>query len=85
MNTFEDLNWRDPFPNKIQKLATNKWANLGGNPVKKLNQNKAVYDESKMNAFYPPNLIFIPSKMLLKKLMRVTTECKTPADLIYIF
>lgn len=44
-----------------------------------------VYDESKFNKYTPPSLVYMPTKNLMMKMMRVCSECKEPIDLYYIF
>jgi hypothetical protein len=44
-----------------------------------------LYDSRKFNQFHPPKLIFLPSKGIMKKMMRVAVEAKDVFDLYYIF
>lgn len=43
-----------------------------------------VYDENKYTKEKPPNLIFVPSRDVLLKLMRVCCECKDTVELHYL-
>jgi hypothetical protein len=43
-----------------------------------------VYDEIKFTQEKPPNLIFVPSRDVLLKLMRVCCECKDTVELHYL-
>ena len=44
-----------------------------------------MYDSNKFNQFHTPKLIFLPSKGIMKKMMRVAVEAKDVFDLYYIF
>ena len=43
-----------------------------------------VYDEGKFRQDKPPNLIFVPSRDILIKLMRICCECKDTVELHYL-
>ena len=99
INTFAEINWKDPFLEKEKQEAAKK-ASSGRSSSKissKLGNKKkpaklaeaeiddVVYDESKFNKSTPPVLVYIPTKSLMLKMMRVCSECKDPIDLYYIF
>lgn len=44
-----------------------------------------MYDSKKFNQFHPPSLIFLPTKGIMKKIMRAAVEAKEVYDLYYIF
>lgn len=44
-----------------------------------------LYDPKKFCEDHPPSLTFAPSKLLMKKMMRVAAECKDLNDLNYLF
>ena len=82
IGTFDEINWRDPFPAPKRKIQQSRRAGVRLQEVK---VDEMVYSETRFNPMRPPNLTFIPSKLIMKKLMRVCTEIKDPIELYYIF
>ena len=85
IGTFDEINWKDPFP--APKGRNSKCGHRKKDACKLQNAkvDEPVYSESRFNPMRPPNLTFIPSKQIMKKLMRVCTEIKDPIELYYIF
>lgn len=84
IGTFEEINWKDPFPApKRNSRMGHKKKDAGRLQNAKVDE--PVYSEARFNPMRPPNLTFIPSKQIMKKLMRVCTEIKDPIELYYIF
>jgi len=71
VNTFEDINWKDPFPRRSTQ-------------AKKDDINQDLYNEKAFSPFGAPCIIYLPSKLLMRKLMRICTECKNETELDYL-
>jgi len=52
---------------------------------KEIGLQNILYDSRKFNQFHPPKLIFLPSKSIMKKMMKVSVEAKDIIDIYYIF
>ena len=76
ISKFDQLNWRDPYEKKENKKGNKKLKNLD------LKEN--IYDESKMTPDKPPMTAYVPTQILMTRMMRLCTECKTKSDLIYL-
>jgi hypothetical protein len=81
VNSFAEINWIDPFGSGSEPKKSGK------KKPKKLVEvqiTQLVYDESKFLPENPPNLIFVPSRNLMLKLMRICCECKDTNELHYL-
>ena len=56
INTFEEINWKDPFPAKVNSKKKK------GVRLQEAKVDELVYSEARFNPMRPPNLTFIPSK-----------------------
>ena len=95
INSFSEINWKDPFAepevgNKKLKSASSRSSSKTKKKKKngklaEANINENIYDGSKFNEFNPPRIVFVPSKNIMMKMMRVCAECKEPIELYYVF
>jgi len=44
-----------------------------------------VYDESKFSEANPPTMIYLPNKIILRKLMKVCAKIDFKTDLYFVF
>ena len=84
INSFQELNWKDPFPDPEPPKAR-FWVPPSKKKLEKKNIKELVYDESKFQPGAPPTMTFIPAEAIMRKMMRVCTEVKAPHELYYIF
>ena len=79
INSFEELNWIDPFPTKVSAEHADKKLS------KIQNIEDLVYDESKFIKTQPPNMVFLPNRMILRKIMKVCAGVSDYTQLYYFF
>ena len=86
INYFEEINWQDPFPSKstsskgdiapVVPAGSKTQTKHAGRKrrtslIDATNIDMLVYDESKFTEACPPTMIFLPNKMILRKMMKV--------------
>lgn len=76
INSFEEINWLDPFPEDKNLLVSE---------FVEPTMCDLVYDECKFKEAAPPGMIFIPSKLVMRKIMKVCTTVRDFSDLYYYF
>ena len=87
IHSFEEINWIDPFPEQDAQTT------IDGTPIvvertnvlDRFYQKDLIYDEDKFTAETPPKMIYVPDKVLLRKMMKVCAGLETWSDLYYFF
>ena len=81
INTFEEINWKDPFPPLPKKRKSIVGGRRSTTPSRKKKKKLAekkledpIYEEMTFNPLYPPALTFIPHKEIMIKMMKVCVE-----------
>ena len=67
----------DPFPEQDKNLLVSEFAEISISEL--------VYDECKFREDAPPGMIFVPSKIVMRKIMKVCTTVRDFSDLYYYF
>ena len=77
INSFQAIGWPDPFPDEHTMAIhdQNQETEFLRDPE------DLVYHESRYSEEYSPLVIYMPSKMVLVKLMRACMACDDPSDL----
>jgi len=99
INTFAELNLVDPFPPPAATKSTRASRAAaaaapraaGGSDLDHMVNfqdagdisEQLVYDASKMLPWQPPTMIFVPSRSVLRKLMRICASAKELSDIYY--
>ena len=65
------MGWSDPFPDEHSSLE----------PVFLEDKNELVYDESYYKEEYSPRIIYLPSKLVMIKMMRACIGVDKPQNL----
>jgi hypothetical protein len=77
IHSFWSLGMADPFPDEATML--DKSSHLLRNEKFKLEN--SVYPKSYMSSKFPPNMIYIPNRVVLIKMMRASFDCQNKNDL----
>ena len=101
INFFEEINWHDPFPSKKcstvgvpakvgdRKKSSQPHRNADrkrrASLINKTDISMLVYDECKFTEAHPPGMIFLPSKIILRKMMKVCAQVESFSDLYFVF
>ena len=96
VHTFAEINWLDPFPQIAQKekshsknrksKRTLKIVDEKDDRAEEANDHKEMmYDESRFNAGYPPTMLFMPCRVMLRKMMQVCASVDSYDELYFFF
>jgi hypothetical protein len=79
INSFEELGWIDPEQDpKHARANTLNW-------LRNIKFENFMYPDNMMQHGVVPNCMFVPSKELLRRMIRIITKCKTKADVREVF
>lgn len=68
----------DPFPDESSSYDTE---NMCTNPNEPFSIDKNIYPDSRYCAEHSPMIIYVPSRVIMIKLMRACMGCDKPEDL----
>ena len=101
INYFEELNWHDPFPHaeEVQPSAPSSKSKhqhsssrakhaerrRRASLIDKTHIHMLVYDASKFTERAPPSMVFLPNKVVLRKMMKVCAQVELLTDLYFFF
>lgn len=76
----------DPFPNNDgKKLRDSDMAALRMRRLDMLDLEESVYGNKHFHKDQPPTLLFVPSRAILHKIMKICLHCSDLTDLYYFF